>query len=257
MAFLYLDDSKHHSFGFSLTTFVACDFDPSETLKTLFEEYGYDSSIFEFKSSAKMKGDDNLQRLRSSLKLFIARNCKIAVCLVGDDRRLGPASIKLLNAALKHPMLSETEHEVYFDEGLFSSVTRAQKILQGSYAANWCRCHFEQDSRKVRGIQLADVVAHTCATMLLDSIGHLTKTIKLEAPGDSVYDGLEVELGFEMWAGIRSSFLCQNKPDPKDDFDIATVDVFPWGLFIDDSVDSRTAAGAMDRFAEMYLGCIH
>jgi hypothetical protein len=257
MAFLYLDDSKHHGFGFSLTAFVACDFDPTEALSTMFEAYGYNSSTFEFKSSAKMKGDDKLQRLRSSLKLFVARNCKIAVCVVGDDRRLGPASLELLNAALKHPKLSEDKHEVFFDEGLFSSVESAQKLLQGSYAANRCHCHFEQDSRKVRGIQLADIVAHTCATMLLDSMGHLTKTIKLDAPGDSIYDGLEVELGFEMWADIRSSFLCQNKPNPKDDFDIATVDIFPWGLFIDNSADNKTTAGAMDRFAEMYLGCIH
>ncbi len=88
-------------------------------------------------------------------------------------------------------------------------------------------------------------------------MGHITKTIKLDAPGDGVYDGMEVELGFEMWAGIRYSFLSKNKPDLIDDFDIATVCVFPWGLFIDDTVDQKTAALAMGRFAEMYLGCIH
>ncbi|UES43655.1 hypothetical protein GFK90_07635 [Roseibium aggregatum] len=257
MAFLYLDDSKHHRFGFSMAALVACDFDPSEALCTMFEKYGYDPSTFEFKSSAKMKGDGNLQRLRLSLKQFIARNCTIAICVVGDDRRLGAASLELLSAALKHPGLNGIKHEVFFDEGLFSSVKSAEKSLNGSYPASWCHCHFEQNSVEIKGIQLADVVAHTCATMLLDSMGYIEKKVTLDVPGDSAYDGLEVDLGFEMWAGIRYSFLRQNKPEPKDDFEIATVDVFPWGLFVDESVDHKTAAGAMDRFAEMYLGCIH
>lgn len=93
--------------------------------------------------------------------------------------------------------------------------------------------------------------------MLLDTLGHITKKVIVDAPGDSVYDGLEVELGFEMWASIRYAFLAQNKPNPKDDFDFATVDVYPWGLFIDDSVNSQVSAGAMERFGENYLGCIH
>ncbi len=68
---------------------------------------------------------------------------------------------------------------------------------------------------------------------------------------------MEIELGFEMWAGIRYAFLSQNKSNPKDDFELAKVDVFPWGLFVDDSVDEVIASTAKDRFGEMYLGCIH
>ena len=107
------------------------------------------------------------------------------------------------------------------------------------------------------GIQLADVVAHTCSTMLLETLGHITKRVIVDAPGDSAYDGLEVELGFDMWAGIRYAFLAQNKPNSKDDVDLAKVDVYPWGLFIDESVDSQVSTGAMERFGENYLGCIH
>ncbi len=107
------------------------------------------------------------------------------------------------------------------------------------------------------GIQLADIVAHTCSTMLLEALGHVTKKIAVNAPGNSVYDGLEVELGFEMWADIRYAFLAQNKQNPKDDLDLANVDVYPWGLFIDESVNSQISAAAMERFGENYLGCIH
>ena len=107
------------------------------------------------------------------------------------------------------------------------------------------------------GIQLADIVAHTCSTMLLETLGHVTKKVILNAPGDSIYDGLEVELGFEMWAGIRYAFLARNKKNPKDDFDLANVDVYPWGLFIDESVSEQISTAAMERFGENYLGCMH
>jgi hypothetical protein len=50
--------------------------------------------------------------------------------------------------------------------------------------------------------------------MLLETLGHVTKKVVLDAPGDSIYGGLEVELGFEMWAGIRYAFLSQNKQNP-------------------------------------------
>jgi hypothetical protein len=74
---------------------------------------------------------------------------------------------------------------------------------------------------------------------------------------DSVYHGLEIELGFEMWAGIRYAFLCRNKTNPKNDFELANIDVLLWGLFINDSVDERIASAAKERFGEIYLGCIH
>lgn len=257
MAFLYFDDSKHHRYGFSIAALVACDFDPDEALINMFVEHGYDPSTFEFKSSAKMTGDQKLQRLRLSMREFLAANCSIGVCIVGEDQRLGPASLELLNAALKHPTLSGGDHEIYFDQSLFGSVHRAEKLLQASQISKRYSYRFEQDSREVRGIQLADIAAHTCATILSATLGYITKKVTLEVPRDELYDGLEVELSFEMWARIRYAFLRQNKPAPKCDDDLATVDVFPWGLFIDGSVDRETAAGATKRFAEMYLGCIH
>lgn len=257
MAFLYLDDSKHHRSDFSLAAFAICDVDPTEEMSSIFRDYGYDTASFEFKSSAKMKGDSNLQSLRAALKFFIARKCSIAVCVVNGDKKLGPAALELLQGALTHPQLNGVQHEVFFDEGLFPSVRAAEAVVKNAKVFDTCRFHFEQSSRDILGIQLADIVAHTCGTMLLDSLGHISKMIVIDEPSDDVYHGKEVELAFEMWAGIRYAFLSRNKPNPKDDFEFATVDVFPWGLFIDDSVDEQIASAAKDRFGEMYLGCIH
>lgn len=128
MAFLYLDDSKHHRFGFSLAAFVICDIDPTEEVSSIFGDYGYDPASFEFKSSAKMNGDSNLQSLRAALKFFIARNCKIAVCVVDGDKKLGSAALELLRCALTHPRLNGLQHEVFFDEGLFPSMKAAEAV---------------------------------------------------------------------------------------------------------------------------------
>ncbi len=257
MAYLFLDDSKHHRFDFSLAAFVICDADPTEPISSLFREHGYDPMEFEYKSSAKMKGDKEIQALRSGLKSYIAMNCKIAVCVVDGDKRLGPAALKLLSSALFHPILEGQPHKVFFDEGLFQSVKAARELSDGDAELASCQFLFEQDSRQILGIQLADLVAHTCSTMLLETLGHISKRVVLDAPGDSVYHGLEVELGFEMWAGIRYAFLSQNKQNPKDEFDLANVDFYPWVLFIDESASAQISAAAMKRFGENYLGCIH
>lgn len=257
MAHLYLDDSKHHRFDFSLAAFVICDTDPTDYVSSVFQKHGFDPEKFEYKSSAKMVGNKRLQALRRALKSLIGRHCKIAVCIVDGDKNLGPAALKLLGSALTHSKLQGQSHEVFFDQGLFQSTKAATALANKDATLECCEFHFEQDSRMQLGIQLADIVAHTCSTMLLDSLGHINKKVVLDAPGDSIYDGLEVELGFEMWAGIRNAFLAKNKRNPKDDFDLANVDVYPWGLFIDDSASEQISTAAMVRFGENYLGCIH
>ncbi|WP_282157220.1 hypothetical protein [Shimia thalassica] len=257
MAYLFLDDSKHHRFGFSLAAFVICDVDPKEDVASIFRDQGYDPDKFEYKSSAKMAGHTQLQALRGALKLFIRSRCMIAVCVVDGDKRLGPAALKLLSSALSHPRLEGQAHQVFFDEGLFKSVKSGAELASEDPKLGCCEFHFEQDSQVHLGIQLADLVAHTCSMMLLETLGHITKKVVLDVPGDDLYDGQEVELGFEMWTDIRYAFLARNKQNPKDDLDLAFVEVFPWGLFIDGSVCEQVSEAAMQRFGENYLGCIH
>lgn len=257
MAYLYLDDSKHHPAGFSLAAFVICDTDPTDHVEAIFLGLGFDPRDFEYKSSAKMAGDDRLQKLRSAMKHYVGTNCKIALCVVDGDKRLGPAALRLLCSVLSHPSLEGQDHEVFFDEGLFQSNKTAADLAASEDKFNKCRMHFEQDSSKLMGIQLADLVAHTYSIMLLETLGHLTKKVVLETPGDSAYDGQEVEIGFEMWAGIRYAFLSLARQHPQDDLYEPIVQVFPWGLFIDESASERVTAAAMRRFGEIYLGCIH
>lgn len=257
MAYFYLDDSKHHAHEFSLAAFAICDEDPHEELNILFAKCGFDLLAFEYKSSAKMKDDPKLRNLRETLREFVRSKCRIAVCVVEGDENIGPASLELLKKATKHPSLKGQHHQVFFDEGLFSSERAAGETAAKIGGLNSCTIHFEQDSQLISGIQVADLVAHTCGTMLLDALGKISKMVVVDEPGDSTYHGLEIELGFEMWAGMRYTFLSVSNGADIDDEEFAFVHVEPHGLHIDRSVSSEVAEAARNRFGSMYLGCIH
>jgi hypothetical protein len=47
------------------------------------------------------------------------------------------------------------------------------------------------------------------------------------------------------------------KPEQDTNCDPAPVDVFPWGLYIDEQVDDKLAEAAFKRFGENYLGSCH
>ena len=156
-----------------------------------------------------MSNDSKLRSLRDELRRFISRNCKIAICVADGDKILGPAALKLLSNALRHPELKNRKHQIFFDEGLFSSSQAAETIAQKDDSFAECEFFFEQDSRKVKGIQLADIAAHFCSTLLAEKLGHISKRVVLDIPGDEIYDGNEVSLGFELWASdeMRRAFL--------------------------------------------------
>jgi len=255
MAYIFFDDSKHHDWGFSLGAFSICEHDPTEELRRVVEKNGYDPEHFEFKSSSLMKDAPLLQAMRKEFRLFVQMNCRVAVCVADGDKIVGPAGLKLLKQMLQHETLKGQSHQIFFDEGLFSSDKFAEKCLAAIGGVEGCDLHFEQDSRSIIGIQVADLVAHTCGTMLLSALGKKMKTVKFENSGYE--DDVEIDLGFELWAGVRGAFLSTPKTISKDDIDIAVVDVLPHGLFVDDSVSNKVATAAKKRFGKMYLGCAH
>ncbi len=255
MAYFYLDDSKHHPHGFSLAAFAICDEDPHEELESLFAKCGFELTTYEYKSSTIMSDNPKLQRLRGALKGFVRSKCKIAVCVVDGDKNLGPASLALLKKATMHPNSRDQRHRVFFDEGLFSSEQAALQCAAEIGGLDGCTIHFEQDSRSVSGIQVADLIAHTCGTMLLDALGKINKIV--DVPNSGYDDDVEIDLGFEMWADLRYAFLSVGNGAGIDDEDFAVVLVEPHGLYIDPSTSSEVTVAASNRFGSMYLGCIH
>ena len=118
--------------------------------------------------------------------------------------------------------------------------------------------HLEQNSKAVKGIQIADLCSHCLTTMLRESMGDLRKTVTIpEYPG---YDSKDVDIGYQIWASIRYSFLADRKKqyiDRASQLINRTYNVEPFGLFISDYCSDELTAIARGRFGTVYLGCIH
>lgn len=259
MAHIYLDDSKHHHRGFSLATFVVCETDPSSALTSMILDAEFDPQSFEFKSSAIMQNNPRLQSFRDQLMGLISKEYRVAVCVVKGDEFIGEASLQLLQKVLGHRSLDGGKHEVYFDQGLFQSEEKAKNMAGTFVGLDNCNFHFEQDSKHVLGIQLADLVAHTCATILSEKLGFINKKVKIDSELSGYEDADLFELGFMLWAALRYNFLGENKSktlDPNDP-DFAMLSVEPYGLHVHNSTNESVEKAARHCFGEMYVGCIH
>ncbi len=94
--------------------------------------------------------------------------------------------------------------------------------------------------------------------MLLAELGCVKKMVK--AGQNSGYDpDSDMELEFELWAGVRYNFFAAAPPPPDQwesqlDFQ---VDVETRGLHVAATCDLEVRRAALARFGSMYLGCIH
>ena len=259
MGYLYFDDSKHPQHGFALGVFVFSDKDRTELINNQLRRSGLKPGEDEFKSSALISRNPHLLRLRAGLRKVLCRYCELGVVVVRYDHELGSESLVLLQKLLRHPKLLEAHHDVYFDQGLFSSRTKGQLLANTKDGLENQRLHFEQNSKLIAGIQLADLAAHACSTMLLEALGCIAKTVK--AGDGSGYDpNLQMKLGFELWAGIRHNFLSEAPPDPKEWNEgelqpLANVEKF--GFHVASTAGEKLRNAATKRFGTMYLGCIH
>ncbi len=170
----------------------------------------------------------------------------------GEEALLGLKKILLANR------FRSASHEVFFDQGIFTNRVAAEVAASRISDGQNCNFHFEQNSTIVMGLQVADLIAHTCATMMLAQLGLVKKKVK--AGENSGYDpDSETELEFELWAGLRYNFFAAAPPPVdtwKSQLDFQ-VDIESRGLYIADSCGTEIRDAALTRFSSMYLGCIH
>ena len=259
MGLLFFDDSKHDNQGFSLGAFVYVDRDPRPAVNRALQDCGLCPGIDEFKSSSYMNRNPTQARLRQKLRNILTQGCRLGVVVVPCSSELEYEAMLLLQKMLSHPDLDRTQHEVYFDEGLFKTAVHGWATASDFGLPERCNLNLEQDSKQIAGIQLADLAAHTCAVMLRESLGFVRKTVK--AGDNSGYDpDLDINIGFELWASIRYNFLSEEPPQPDEWVEgnlQPTASVLPYGLHVSFTCSEELRRSATDRFGTMYLGCIH
>ena len=260
MGFFYFDESIHPRANFSIGAFAYSEELLDLVVGDALRQSGLIPGVHEVKSGARMDNNPDQAKARSLLKSVINSHCRIGLVVAPHHPRqlLGQEAIIGLDKILSTSGIQAAMHEVFFDQGIFDSVCAGETVAQRSSGCKNCNFHFEQDSRKVMGLQVADLIAHMCATMLLAELGLIAKKVK--AGENSGYDpDSDVELEFELWATLRWKFFALGPP-PYDSWKSQLdfqVDVGASGLHISELCDSRIREAAVNRFGKMYLGCIH
>jgi hypothetical protein len=257
MNYFYFDESIHERGGFIVGAYIyGHDADPG--VARALRACGLQPGVDEFKSSALMAQHPEQLALRDHL-FDLLRQYRLGVLVMASEARgsLGGEALRALDQIARSNSLTKVGLTASFDEGIFSSINQALELSAALKIDGYCEVRPEQDSRIVMGIQLADLAAHTCATMLLESLGLVRKHVK--AGPNSGYDPyLNLELGFELWARLRYRFFFAGPVDGRDEmYQGALVNVGTNGLYIAETCSEHLRAVADERFGRLYLGCIH
>lgn len=259
MGDFYFDESIHERAGFILGAYAYSQSSPEDRVSAALKRAGLRPGFDEFKSGAHMATNPAQARARDEL-FGIVQQCRLGVVVDASRSRstFGAQALRGLHKILTSNDLVSIPHRVYFDRGLFRNIDDAIRSARDVDLPASCELYFEQDSTMILGLQLADLAAHTCATMLLEQLGYVTKVLK--AGDNSGYEpDTDIELGFELWATIRYNFFAAPPPDPdtwESQLDFQ-VDVASRGLYIADTCDSVLSEAALARFGRMYVGCVH
>lgn len=257
MGKFYIDDSVHDNAGFIIGACVYTQSDPNDRISDIIKTCGFDPEIFEYKSSANYSKEPQKAKVREKLKGLLVESCRLGIVVLPRTKRdeFGFECIKAVKQFIDNNKVKKP-FDIFLDQGMFSSMDKARDLITKLNFLD-CKFHLEQNSLKVKGIQLADLAAHILSIQLKDAFGLVTKVVK--ASENSGYEpDLDIELGFEMWATLRYTLFNKGSTIYTDDpIADAIVKVEPHGLFISEYCDRHLTETTRTKFGDIYLGCIH
>lgn len=250
MAFFYYDESIRDQGGFIVGALVVSDVDLTPEVRGAWLALGLDPEADEYKSSGIKKNNDIAQKQRDALRDLLSRS-RLGLIVCSKARRdfLGDGCAMLVLQLLHTKMLAPGVHTLYLDQNMKMHPELRQRLLEAEV-----KPLLNQDSRVVAGLQVADHAAHALGGMLLEQMGLTNKKI-LAGEGSGYDPETEIDLGFELWAGLRYSLIGRNE----DEEDIANpyVRVAGFGLLLDPHLSPDLRAHSLERFGINYVGCIH
>ena len=256
MGYFYFDESIHTRGGFILGAWVYSKHDLTPKIFDAIAASGLRPGTDEYKSGKLIKNDERLANLRYRIIRALVPECRIGVVVHPSNDRNGlcESALHCLWEILECNSEIHDRHSVYIDEGIRLQSPLDRKLVEGLQQSGVTENRYECDSRRVAGIQAADLAAHTCAIMLLDEMGMVEKKVRII---DYEPDN-DIELGFEMWARLRHCFFVNDRlfPDCENDPAMEAECVMS-GLHIASACSLRLAMCAQKRFGTVYLGCIH
>ncbi|MFS2151428.1 DUF3800 domain-containing protein [Rhizobium sp. Rhizsp42] len=242
---IYFDESIHNRGNFIVLAAVSATREHIQLASEALKECGFTPGEDEFKSSMTMAGNEKAQWLREAYRGIISR-CKVGIAICAINER---ESLMILAGKLAQKMTSNSIDEggtIYLDGGM---KRHPVELPAGFDLATGC------DSRSVIGIQLADCCAHAVATIILDEMGIVKRTM---AANDAYQDDREGEiaLGWFLWASMRYALTSGMPVNPDDPF-FEDANRQPFGLELSPGCDPRVAEVVNKRFGVVWMGCIH
>lgn len=255
MGSFYFDESIHVRGGFIIGAWVYTENDIEATIAAALERHGV-NTMDEFKSGARMDEDPKRSEVRLEMQgLLQETRIGLVVAPVEARSSLGNVALDGLRKIITANGLTKLSHKVFLDQGI--EFEDRDKAINESLAGLDCIVRVDCDSREVKGIQLADLAAHSMSTMLLETMGIVTK--KTKAGPNTGYDpDTDIEIGFELWASLRYQFFTQDRPNfDLDPLEGQMLDTATYALHIADSCSEKLRGAAMERFGKCWMGCIH
>lgn len=251
---VFFDDSRHDRCNFALGAFVCAHGAAIDKLPKLLVAHGLTPYVDEFKSGTIMRNNPRLRDLREEFLRLLQFHCLLAV-VISPPRpaySLGWAALSHVPSLCEHPLLKSERCDIYFDQGLFPSVTSAATRAESLPISPSTALHFEQDSRAVLGLQLADLAAHAAAMMLVEELEGARKIFSGENPASG--ESFDFTLQWKFWQQLRRNFL--SKPMEESGERAGYAQLAPYGLHIDPGCPEKVRAIAEKRFGSLFLGCI-
>lgn len=168
MGEFYFDESIHPRGKFALGAFVYSEEPLDRPVAEALLKSGLRPRVDEFKSRARMDQNAQQKRARALLHSVVHGHCRIGVVVVPHRAHdlLGREGLRGLNKILSTNTFRTAPHDVFFDEGIFAGTSAGARAADAVCGCQACSLHFEQNSQEVLGLQVADLIAHICATMV-------------------------------------------------------------------------------------------
>lgn len=256
MTRIYID-SIHERGKFIISGVVTTEKDVDTKITEILIENGLDKKTDEFKSRLCSPNNVVMVKVRKQLNHLIRTDCKIGLIVlpISHKEKIGIETLKGLKKIIDNNNFGECI-QINIDENYFKNPQQG-RILCSELGLDNYKLNLEVDSSESKGIELADLIAHSRSTMLLQELGIINKKVK--AGIGSGYDpDLDIELGFELYAGIRYNFLGEMDIDRFENGDGLphnTTELY--GLYISEYCNKRLTKKIRNTFGDIYLGCIH
>lgn len=274
--YCYVDDSIHDNFDFIALAFVFSDIDLDDYVQSALKAANLDPASAEYKSGVRMDRNPAMQIARDGLIRVVRNHVKVGLVIAQrhHDASLGRQCMQALQSILIRNGISPKDLRVHVDEGIFTSRAQAAQIAQKFIFLSEISLFPCEKSHVCRGIQVADLVAHTLSQVVRDGVSESPRLIDAGGAANGYEEGEMLLLSDLLIAGFGYSMLRRSMVLEGQEFDPATDPIilaldedatsyglYPealgWGVQVSQQVPDVVRNAVFKMLGRIWLGCMH